>query len=159
MQFNPEVAAEICRLMAEEGLSLRQICKRDDMPARSTVHKWLNEHPEFSDQYARAREQMLDSMAEEILEISDDSDEDTVIGEGGNIKPNTEWINRARLRVDSRKWLLSKLLPKKYGDKQILDIGEDTLKRLPDDKLQARITALLGRVGTAVAPGGDGQKD
>lgn len=117
MQFNQETAAEICRLMAEEGLSLRQICKRENMPARSTVHKWLNERPDFSDQYARAREVMLDRMADEVIDIADDSSGDTIITEDGQERMNAEFVARARLRVDSRKWVLSKLLPKKFGDR------------------------------------------
>lgn len=117
MEYSPELAAEICRLMADEGCSIRQICQRDDMPARSSVHKWLIEHEDFADQYARAREVMLESMAEEILDIADDTSGDTVKDEYGKERADTEWISRSRLRVDSRKWLLSKLLPKKYGEK------------------------------------------
>lgn len=157
MEYTADLAAEICRLMAEEGLSLRQICQRDDMPARSSIHKWLNEHTDFADQYARAREQMLDSMAEEILDISDDTSGDTVKDEKGNERQDTEWINRSRLRVDARKWLLSKLLPKKYGDRQILDVGDDTLRQLSDDKLNARLSQLLGKAGAAFNSGGAGE--
>lgn len=117
MQYSHQLAAEICRLMADEGLSLRQICARENMPARSSVHKWLNENKDFADQYARARETMLEAMADEILDIADDTSGDTVKDTYGNERADSEWINRSRLRVDSRKWLLSKLLPKKYGEK------------------------------------------
>lgn len=103
--------------MSEEGLSLRQVCAREEMPARSTVHKWLIDNKDFADHYARAREEMLEGMADEILDIADETTGDTVTDEHGNQRADTEWINRSRLRVDSRKWLLSKLLPKKYGDK------------------------------------------
>jgi hypothetical protein len=126
MQYSHQLAAEICRLMADEGLSLRQICARESMPARSSVHKWLNENKDFADQYARARETMLEAMADEILDIADDQSGDTVKDpETGYERADTEWINRSRLRVDSRKWLLSKLLPKKYGDKLELSGNKD----------------------------------
>jgi hypothetical protein len=59
---------------------------------------------------------MLQAWAEDIVHISDESKHDTIETEDGE-HPNHEWINRSRLRVDTRKWLLSKLLPKQYGDK------------------------------------------
>ena len=59
---------------------------------------------------------MLEAWADEIVEISDESNRDTVLTESGE-HPDNEWISRSKLRVDTRKWLLSKLMPKKYGDK------------------------------------------
>jgi hypothetical protein len=109
------VADFICERIAH-GESLRKICSDPDMPACSTVFKWLIEFKEFSEQYARAREAQCDAFVEQIIEISDDISNDTIHTEGGD-KPNAEWINRSRLRVDTRKWLMSKMAPKKYGDK------------------------------------------
>ncbi len=73
------------------------------MPAKSTVFLWMAQHKDFSDQYARAQQDRVVSWSEEIIEIADDPKADT---------------NRARLRVDTRKWLMSKMDPKKYGDRQ-----------------------------------------
>jgi len=87
------------------------------MPTPATIYNWLNHHEDFLKQYARAKEMHADAMAEEILRIADTADADNVCDEYGNIKPNHEWIARTRLRVDARKWYLSKILPKKYGDK------------------------------------------
>ena len=91
------------------------------MPGMSFVFKWLGEDPEFAKQYARAREDQAEAMLEEILEIADDSSNDTVetYDKAGNPidTANTEWIQRSKLRVDARKWAMSKLAPKKYGDK------------------------------------------
>jgi hypothetical protein len=56
-------------------------------------------------------------MAEEILEIADDGTNDTYKDDNGNERTDQEVIGRSRLRVDARKWLLAKMLPKKYGDK------------------------------------------
>lgn len=79
---------------------------------------WLDgSRPEFSEQYARAREAQADKLAEEALQIADDGRSDTYVDGDGNVKTDTEVIQRSRLRVDTRKWLASKMAPKKYGDK------------------------------------------
>jgi hypothetical protein len=75
--YNDKVAAEICSLIAE-GNSLRSICKRNKMPDKATVIRWLGVHREFSDQYARAREAQADKLFEESLEIADDTSGDYI---------------------------------------------------------------------------------
>lgn len=118
--YAPEIVAVICARITE-GESLRSICRDDQMPVCSTVFLWLQKHAEFSEQYARAREAQADSLADEILEISDDARNDWMQRNHGEDDPgwlaNGEHIQRSRLRVDSRKWLASKLQAKKYGDK------------------------------------------
>jgi hypothetical protein len=114
--YSPELANRICELLAG-GQSLRQICAADDMPDKATVLRWLPKHDEFRDQYAHARELQTEYWAEEILEIADDGTGDTYKDENGNERTDHEVVARSRLRVDSRKWLMSKLAPKKYGDK------------------------------------------
>jgi len=81
--------------------------------------RWLADenHQAFCDQYVRAREAQADRLAEEILEIADDGSNDTYTDENGNERTNQEVVARSRLRVDARKWLASKMAPKKYGDK------------------------------------------
>ena len=123
--FTQEIADEICRRISEVQ-SLREICRDESMPNISTVMRWLAKHPEFREQYARAREAQADAMGEEILEISDDATNDWMERNNGpdlptSYVPNAEHIQRSRLRVDARKWLMSKLAPKKYGDK--LDVN------------------------------------
>jgi hypothetical protein len=71
-------------------------------------------HPEFAEQYARARELQAERFADDIIEIADDKSEDVY---GELEMPNSVAVARAKLRIDSRKWIASKLLPKKYGDK------------------------------------------
>ena len=82
----------------------------------STVLDWTEADPEFAEQYARARTRGYQLLADEIIEISDDSSGDTVETDRGPVS-NPEFTARSRLRVDSRKWMLSKMLPKIYGDK------------------------------------------
>lgn len=83
----------------------------------ATVFRWLAQHGEFQEQYARAREAQADYLAEEILDIADDGTNDWMEREGNTLVDH-EHISRSKLRVDARKWLMSKLLPKKYGDRQ-----------------------------------------
>lgn len=118
--FTPEIADYICEGLAN-GRSLREMCREDEkMPCQSMVFRWLAQDDVFREQYARAREAQADAMADEILAIADETERDTIETENGE-RANNEWIARSRLRVDARKWLASKMAPKKYGDK--LDVG------------------------------------
>lgn len=125
-KYTEKLASEICTRLAE-GESLRQICSDDKMPSKSTVLRWLfeNDKSGFQDQYARAREIQAENWADEILEVADDGENDWMKREGKDEEPywvlNGEHVQRSRLRVDSRKWLMSKLMPKKYGDRQHLE--------------------------------------
>ena len=115
VKFTQEAADRICEHIAE-GASLRAVCRLSEMPSASTVFKWLSEEPAFAEQYARACEARAETMFEDMLDIADESGFDTIQGENGD-RANTEWISRSKLRVDTRKWMLSKMAPKKYGDK------------------------------------------
>jgi len=90
------------------------------MPARSTVYRWLSRNPDFADQYALARECLVAAWADEIIDIADDGTTDYVekVGRNGTeyMAVDQEHIQRSRLRVDTRRWLLSKLNPGQYGD-------------------------------------------
>lgn len=90
------------------------------MPDKSTVLRWLARYPEFRDQYAQAREAQADHFADEILEIADDASNDWMVRKQGEDEvevTNHEHISRSKLRVDARKWLMSKMAPKKYGER------------------------------------------
>ena len=116
-QFSQETADAICDRLGV-GESLRSICRGDEMPALSTVFKWLNQQPAFADQYARAREEQAEALADEIVAIADEADV-AVKHEGEEVRLalDATGVARNRLRVDARKWAASKLKPKKYGDK------------------------------------------
>lgn len=115
--YSQEMADTICERIAM-GESLRAICRDDGMPALSTVFRWLNVVEGFSDQYARAREEQAEAFADEIVAIADEA-EATVKHEGEDVKLSLDptAVARNRLRVDARKWVASKLKPKKYGEK------------------------------------------
>lgn len=124
--FTQELADKICSQLSE-GVSLRTVCIPDDMPASATVFSWLRKNEEFVKQYARAKEESSDAMAEDILDIADDGRNDWMEIQlpGGVTKeiPNQEVLQRSKLRVDTRKWIMSKMKPKKYGDK--VDLTSD----------------------------------
>ena len=115
--YTAELAAQICTHIAD-GKSLRNIGAMKGMPHQDTIMAWLNgSKPDFSELYARAREAQADKLAEEALQIADDGRSDTYLDAEGNERTDNEVIQRSRLRVDTRKWLASKMAPKKYGDK------------------------------------------
>ncbi len=118
-KYNAKLAAEICNGLAD-GESLKSICEAEDMPNRGTVYCWLGKNEEFSNMYARAKSDMCEDFADEILTIADCDDGDYGYKDtgDGSAKPFLlkENIQRDRLRVDTRKWLMSKLIPRKYGD-------------------------------------------
>lgn len=119
-KYTKELADAICERLAM-GESMRTVCIEETMPAMSTIFKWLRENDQFSEQYARAKQESADAMAEEILDIADNgtNDWETIELENGYEKEviNHEVLARSRLRVDTRKWLMAKMKPKKYGDK------------------------------------------
>lgn len=115
------------------------------MPDHSTVIGWVTANEAFSNQYARARETGYAVMADELIEIADDGRNDTYKDEEGNEKPAIDVIARSRLRVDTRKWLLSKALPKIYGDKQQVE-HSGTINHSINEVLEAgRQRARQGR--------------
>lgn len=155
--YTPEIAETILERLAD-GEALKVICRDEGMPTSGAVHYWVvTDHDGFADRYARAREAGLAMMADDTLEIADDGSNDTYVDSDGNKRTDHDVVARSRLRVDTRKWLLSKLLPKTYGDKLDLNhSGEMNLKSIADDKLESRLADLLGKAGAAIALGGAG---
>lgn len=118
--FTQEVADEICERLSQ-GEPLRQICRDERMPAWQTVYGWKAANEEFSKRIAGAREAGFDAIAEECLEIADETAFDTVETDQG-FRANSEWISRSKLRVETRLKLLAKWDPKRYGDKQTTEL-------------------------------------
>lgn len=134
-KFTPELGALICKRMSK-GRSLRTVCKAEGMPDIGTVLRWLAkegpEWDEFRRQYARAREAMADAMSEEILDIADDGSNDTYVDDEGKTKTDWDVVARSKLRIDARKWLLSKVAPRKYGERITQEHTGDGLTALAD---------------------------
>lgn len=141
--YSDALATTICeRLIA--GQSLRAICRDDDMPNIATVSRWLADerHITFREQYAHARAAQADLLVDEILEIADDGRNDTYINADGVEVVNHDHIQRSKLRIDARKWLAAKMLPKKYGDKLDLNVHDD---RPTLEQVDARLAALYAK--------------
>ncbi len=145
----PELTHIFCfRLL--DGESLRSICTDDAMPARSTVLYWLagawpegDPRREFLGQYARAREVQAELYADDIIEIADDADDDVLEDAKGNPVPNTARLNRDRLKIDARKWVISRLLPR-YAKKLVLEGGAKPIPvDLPVREMARRVIYLL----------------
>ena len=116
--YSPEIADLICDRIAG-GASLRQICQDATMPARSTMFVWLEEHEDFARSYTLARQIQIEDLMDDVLEIADDSSNDWIDGEGPDGKRyrvfNPDSIRQSKLRIGARKWLISKLMPKRYS--------------------------------------------
>lgn len=119
--YTQELADLICQRVATSTMGLARLCAlHDDLPDKTTVNLWRYKHSEFSTQYAQAKLKQADLLAEEMLDIADDGTNDWMESFGkdgesvGHIL-NGEHVQRSRLRIDTRKFLASKLLPKQYG--------------------------------------------
>lgn len=112
----------------------------------SAITAWAREDEGFHTMYARAREIQADMMADDLIKISDDGSNDWMERQiaDGVVVPivDHEHIARSRLRVDTRKWLMSKMMPKKYGDKLTVDgsVNHVVTHELSDKELE-RIAA------------------
>lgn len=133
-----EMQAHICTEIAR-GRSLKSILDNDPgMPSRPTVTGWILNDDGFSANYTRAREAQADFYADEIADIADTETD----------------ANKARVRIDARKWAAGKLKPKVYGDRLHLD--GDLNITLTDQQVESRVAQLLGKAGIALAAGGAG---
>jgi len=117
-EYSPAVADYICARLAD-GETLTAICRTRGLPSRQAVHRWRMRNDAFNDAYMRAREIGMESMSDDMLTIADDDTADT-LPDGS---PNHANIGRARLQVDTRKFLLAKLAPKVYGDRVEVDVS------------------------------------
>ncbi len=122
-----ETFETICERI-EEGESVTTIMKDSTMPSKKTFFKWLDQDEEKVNRYARAKEIYAHKMFEDIILISDGTGDDVLIDEEGKENINYSIIQRDKLRSDNRKWVLSKLNPKKYGDKIDVTSKDNELK-------------------------------
>ena len=108
ISYTDQIAVKVLTRIVE-GESLRSICQDHDMPGISTWYEWLIKIEGLTDRYAHARQDQADTLADEITYIAD---------------TETDY-NRARVRIDARKWIAAKLKPKKYGDRIDVDASGD----------------------------------
>ena len=114
-KYNLEIALAICDRIAD-GESLVKICSDPSMPKKTAVYEWLLRHKEFAELYARAREDQADSLADEIQAIADELPME-ITDDKGVTRFDSAYVTWQKNRVDARKWIASKLKPKKYSDR------------------------------------------
>ena len=148
--YTLELADSICERLAA-GESMRSVSRDEDMPAMSTLFKWIREKPEFSEQYTKAKEESADALAEDMVDIADNQVSQPIMVDGLPLKDedgnvimvvDNVAVNHAKLRIDTRKWAASKLKPKKYGDRTMI---EDITPVPTPEKRKSRIAELLGK--------------
>lgn len=126
MKFTEELGDKILEGLAAFK-SLRAVCREDGMPDPATVLNWVEDYPDFGQQYTRTRARAYQMLGEEILEDAHGMGEDSAVS-----------VARARLVVDTKKWMLSKMLPKVYGDKLGVEhggnIGIQVVTGVPEEK-------------------------
>jgi len=108
-KMTPEVQQEILDKIVEGRSLVKILSSSDKYPEYTNFCKFLDSNEEFRQKYVRAKEDQADYLADDIMDIADDAD--------------PENVQVAKLRVDTRKWIASKLKPKKYGDKMFNEHG------------------------------------
>ena len=122
MAYSEEEKEKIFKTIFKEmslGSSLREVLLKSGMPSRKTFFEWIESDKEKSNHYARACEAREEVLFDEILEIADENNADVYLDDAGVVKIDGNSVNRSKLKVDARKWVLGRMNPKKYGTKHI----------------------------------------
>lgn len=139
MKFSQKLFDQICDRISD-GESLRSICRNKDMPSTTSVMNWLNKDAALVEQYARAKNAQADTIFDECLHIADMASADE--------------IQQARLRIDTRKWMAGKLRPKKYGERNVVEMGGIGGGPIQTEEISARdiiagkLTGIAAAIGT-----------
>lgn len=130
MAYTPEEIQDkfdlIIKDIEEHGLSLRKAL--EGFLSSSTFFEWLKEDEEKSKRYARACEVREEGLFDEMLDIADESNLDYKVSEQGNIVIDGQAVQRSKLRIETRQWMLGKMNPKKYGTQRTESETSVTLK-------------------------------
>jgi hypothetical protein len=134
-EFNQGYADILCDLISANSMSVGAICRNmkeqdPNFPGKTTIFKWLANNEDFANQYTRAKKAQAELLVDEIIEIADERAFDTKINDLGYQMPDHEYMQRSRLRIDTRKWLACKLIPKVYGERIIADINDGNKKSI-----------------------------
>jgi len=154
--YSAPVGKAICKMLSS-GMTLNEICARRLMPPESTVRLWASktDHP-FAAMYTRAREIGYLKMADDLVDIADDGSNDWMERKQGDqtvTVADHEHISRSKLRIETRKWLLSKALPKVYGDKVTNEhTGKDGEALIPPSSPRDLAAVILGLIREGQPP-------
>ena len=123
--YTQQKADLICEMIATHQIGIREICQQhSELPNVRTIYIWLYKHEDFRHQYAQAKRMQADLLAEQCLSICDSS--------------SPELVNVDRLKIDTRKWLAAKLLPKQYGDHRLLEQKIEENETLKEELIRLR---------------------
>ena len=125
-----------------DGKSLSSVLKAPGMPSHTSARMMIKDNPIFREAYERALQHRADRLAEEILELADEDPPEGLEGASLNA-----WVQNKRLRVDTRKWIASKLKPKTYGDRIDVSVVDQRISVIDAiNEAQARVTHDRGNV-------------
>jgi hypothetical protein len=120
-EYDPAIAADLCQRISTETISLRAICDSEErFPNVSTFYRWMLNHSELRELYARSKTEQLQILADEIVPLADQDricEKVTIKADGSREVVILDQVERSKLMIDSRKWLLSKLDPKRFGER------------------------------------------
>jgi len=151
--YTKEMGQTLCTRMAL-GETMAEITKETGMPSKEVIYQWRQIHPDFDSMYTRAREDQMHAWADQIISFADDGTEDVLRDGDGNpvLKANgdpklyREHIDRTRLRIDTRKWLMAKILPKVFGDRMAVD-ATHTVEQKDDAEMIHALQEALHKAG------------
>jgi len=115
----------------EAGASVKSILDKPNYPSRTTFYAWINKNPELIELYKVATEIRADGIFDDMLVIADDRSNDRFLDAQGNVQQSMTAVNRARVQLDTRKWVLGRMNPRKYSEKLDITSGGDKLKLVP----------------------------
>lgn len=118
-----------------KGQALRNILRENEMPDNTKFYKWIDGDKMLLERYLGARAQRADGIFEDLFDIADDQENDVYEDKDGKEQTNHNVINRARIRIDTRKWILARMDSKKYGDKIQQEVSGDLKQDLSNESL------------------------
>ena len=148
-RYCEEIAGEICERIAM-GETLSSVCQEDRMPDKRTVWKWRKVHPKFAQDYSRARVDQMNAWADQIIHLADDAEGDFMVSipldspelekieRDGVVtfKFNRKHVNRAKLMIDVRKWLMARYAPEDFGDRSAVSLAVSYDEKSDDELLE-----------------------
>lgn len=118
IKYSDALADEIIDTVRTTTKGIRVLCAENPhWPEMQSIYRWMDKHKEFGERYALAKARQVELLAEEALDVAYNGSGDTYTDSHGNVRCDNEWVQRSRLKVDTIKWIASKLAPKIYGER------------------------------------------
>ena len=152
VEYSEDLALDICTCVAG-GMSLTRTLKRPNMPTITSVYRWVADKPEFREMLERARTDQADSLADQIRDAADTLER---MANDTENPPLAAQVQAHKVRLDALIWTASKLKPKKYSERQQIDVTEtsykDLLQAIADKEQKATKRAPRVRTTRAIPP-------